>query len=166
MWDRVICTCSHILFRTIIFRIPQWFRQATRKEEYEFMHSAGRKVREKLSFLQAMKRRRTKKRWILKRKVQFMEWRGGGMQLTEDNVQWPGFSISVVLIRQCYLFKSWILHLLTAEIIFGTPSVPELNSAANFCFRSYTTILTEIQLVISQIKYSDEKMRPTCQVLI
>lgn len=26
---------------------------------------------------------------------------GGGMQLTEDNIQRPGFSISDVLIRQC-----------------------------------------------------------------
>ena len=31
---------------------------------------------------------------------------GGGMQLTEDNVQWPCFSISGVLILQCYSFQS------------------------------------------------------------
>jgi hypothetical protein len=36
--------------RTIMFRRPQWFRQATRKEDNEFMHSAGRKFREKLLF--------------------------------------------------------------------------------------------------------------------
>jgi hypothetical protein len=38
------------IFRTIIFRRPQWFRLANRKEENEFMPSAGRKVREKLLF--------------------------------------------------------------------------------------------------------------------
>jgi len=102
-------------------------------------------------------------RWILKRKVLMSE--GGGMQLTEDNVQWPCFSISGVLILQCYSFQSWILHLFTAEIILDTP-VLELNSSPNFCFRSYTTILTEIQLAISQKKHADGKMRPTCQVLI
>jgi hypothetical protein len=67
---------------------------------------------------------------------------------------------------QCYLFKIWILHLFSTEIILDTLIEPGLNSAADFCFRSYTTILTEIEIVISQIKHADEKMRRTFQVLI
>jgi hypothetical protein len=70
------------------------------------------------------------------------------MELTEDNVQWSGFSISGVLIPHCYLFMSWALPSSTAEITLDTLIVPEWNSATNFCFRAYKTILTEIQLAI------------------
>jgi len=40
------------------------------------------------------------------RKKSTDEGRMWGTRLTEDSVKWPGFSISGVMIRQCYMFKS------------------------------------------------------------
>jgi hypothetical protein len=88
------------------FKRAQWFRQATRKEENDFVHSAARKGREK-HYFDKQEQEEGKQRYILKREVP-VEVGGGGrkMELTEDNVQWSGFSISGVLIPHCYLFMS------------------------------------------------------------
>jgi hypothetical protein len=60
------------------------------------------------------------------------------MQLTEDNVQWPGLVLVVFWYDSvtCLRVEFYIYVLQKLD----TPIVPEINSAANFCFRSFTTI--------------------------